>query len=73
MTIEKIQKQETHSGEKASTTVQNELQKDIFKQTVDAGSTQNQILQLLASTQPVLQIQQVAQNQIAKGFLDVKV
>lgn len=73
MIIEKIQKQETHSGEKTSTTVQNELQKDIFKQTVDAGSTQNQILQLLASTQPVLQIQQVAQNQIAKGFLDVKV
>lgn len=73
MVIENIQKQETQSGEKASTTVQNELQKDIFKQTVDAGSTQNQILQLLASTQPVLQIQQVAQNQIAKGYLDVKV
>jgi hypothetical protein len=73
MVIEKIQKQETQSGEKASTTVQNEVQKDIFKQTIDAGSTQNQILQLLASTQPVLQIQQVAQNQIAKGYLDVKV
>jgi hypothetical protein len=73
MVIEKIQKQETQSGEKANTTVQNEVQKDIFKQTIDAGSTQNQILQLLASTQPVLQIQQVAQNQIAKGYLDVKV
>ncbi len=73
MIIEKIQKQQTQSGEKAATTVQNEIQKDIFKQTIDAGSTQNQILQILSSAQPVLQIQQVAQNQIAKGFLDVKV
>lgn len=73
MTIQKTQKQEAQTGEKANTTVQNELQKDIFKQTIDAGSTQNQILQLLASTQPVLQIQQIAQNQIAKGYLDVKV
>ncbi len=73
MIIEKIQKQETQSGEKANITVQNEVQKDIFKQTIDAGSTQNQILQLLASAQPVIQIQQVAQNQIAKGYLDVKV
>lgn len=73
MTIEKIQKQETQSGEKANTTVQNEIQKDIFKQTIDAGSTQNHILQLLASSQPIILIQQVAQNQIAKGYLDVKV
>jgi hypothetical protein len=73
MTIDKVDKQEPTTYEKPAMTVQNELQKDVMKQTMDPDGMQKQLLQVLANAQPLQQIQQTAQNQIAKGSLNVKV
>ncbi|MFP4369710.1 MAG: hypothetical protein ACLFR2_09030 [Candidatus Kapaibacterium sp.] len=70
------QRQNQPVESKAPVSVQMEIQKDILKQaTTQTGSTniQNQMLQLLASAQPLFQIQQTAQNQISKGYLDIKI
>jgi len=55
--------------------VQNELQREAFREAVGTGdlSIQKQLMQLLMSAQPIIQVQQTAQNQISKGFLDIKV
>jgi hypothetical protein len=55
--------------------VQNELQREVFREAIGIGdlSIQKQLMQLLMSAQPILQVQQTAQNQISKGFLDIKV
>ncbi|MCO5252413.1 MAG: hypothetical protein M9949_13480 [Candidatus Kapabacteria bacterium] len=55
--------------------VQNELQREVLREAVGIGdlSIQKQLMQLLMSAQPIIQVQQIAQNQIAKGFLDIKV
>jgi hypothetical protein len=55
--------------------VQHELQKEVLQEAVGKGdlSIQKQLMQLLMSAQPVIQVQQTAQNQISKGFLDIKV
>jgi hypothetical protein len=73
MTIDKVDKQQSQSYEKPQLTVQNELQKDVLKQTMNPDGLQKQLLQVLANQQPLQQIQQTAQNQIAKGTLNVKV
>ncbi|MFP4527411.1 MAG: hypothetical protein ACLFQX_02600 [Candidatus Kapaibacterium sp.] len=75
MTIDSVQKQEPASSEKPPITVQNEIRKEMLRDAAGtgAGSTQRQLLQLLASAQPQQQIQQTAQSQIEKGYLDVKV
>ncbi len=55
--------------------VQQELQKDIMKEAsgVNQNSTQKQLLQMMATAQPLQQIQQTAQAQIERGELDIKV
>lgn len=55
--------------------VQQELQKDVMKEAsgVNQNSTQKQLLQMMASAQPLQQIQQTAQAQIERGELDIKV
>ncbi|MBE2190117.1 MAG: hypothetical protein KGZ71_10735 [Desulfobulbaceae bacterium] len=55
--------------------VQHELQKEVLRESVGIGdlSIQKQLMQLLMSAQPIIQVQQTAQNQIAKGYLDIKV
>ncbi|OGU16322.1 MAG: hypothetical protein A2X61_05260 [Ignavibacteria bacterium GWB2_35_12] len=73
MTIDKVTEQEVNATEKPQITVQNEIQKDVIKETMDAESTQKQLLQILASAQPQQQILQTAKDQIEKGYLDVKV
>ena len=72
MTIKSVQQQEATAPEKRALTVQNELQKDVLKDTMD-GNVQKQLLQMLANTQPPQQIRQVAQTQINKGFLDIRI
>jgi|YNPMSStandDraft_2_1061718.scaffolds.fasta_scaffold09531_2 hypothetical protein len=60
--------------EKPQNNVQMELQKQMLKEaTTGASSIQNQMLQLLASAQPVQNVQQTAQKQLEKGYLDIKV
>lgn len=60
--------------EKPQNNVQMELQKQMLKEaTMGASSIQNQMLQLLASAQPVQNVQQTAQKQLEKGYLDIKV
>jgi hypothetical protein len=73
MTIDKVQEQNYQPAEKPPITVQNEIQKDIVKETTGAESPQKQLLQVLASQQPQEQIQQTAKDQLDKGHLDVKV
>jgi hypothetical protein len=75
MTVDNVQTQQTQAEEKPPVTVQNEIQKEVLKDAVGAGpeSTQKQLLALLANTQPQESIQQTAQNQIKKGYLDIRV
>ena len=54
--------------------VQSNLQKDVLKEAVNGNSSApKQMLQLLAATQPLAQIQSTAQNQLSKGYLDIKI
>lgn len=74
MTIDSVKNQEPMQLEKPPVTVQNGIQKEMLKETTEgATSMQKQMLQLLASAQPLAQIQQTAQSQIQKGYLDIKV
>lgn len=74
MTVDNIKVQEPTIPEKAPVTVQNGIQKEMLKDTLSGtSSTQNQMLQMLASAQPVQSIQATAQRQLEKGYLDIKV
>ena len=74
MTIDKVVNQRTPETEKPPVTVQNELQKDVGKQTVSATSgMQKELLQMMASAPPEKTAQKTAQDQLKRGFLDVKV
>lgn len=75
MTIDKIDKQKTEAVEKPPISVQNELQKEVLKEASGTGanSNQKQVLQILASAQPTMSVQELAQNQIKKGYVDIKV
>ena len=75
MTINNVQKIEVTASEKPPVTVQNDVQKEITKETFGSTpvSTQKQVLQALSYAQPIQQIQQTAQNQISKGYLDIRV
>jgi hypothetical protein len=76
MTVDNVQSQPFQTAvEKPPITVQNEIQKEVLKDTLgsDAGSTQKQLLAMLANTQPQDSIQKTAQNQIKKGYLDIRV
>ncbi|MBM2816925.1 MAG: hypothetical protein HW421_3687 [Ignavibacteria bacterium] len=72
MTVDNIKVQEPTGPEKKQLTVQNEIQKDVIKETFQ-GDVQKQLLQTLASAQPSQQVQKVAQNQISKGYLNIKI
>jgi len=58
---------------------QQQLQVEMLKQASggnimsDDNSLQKQMLQIMAATAPQKQIQTVAQSQIARGFLDIKI
>ncbi len=73
MTIDNIDQQKPTTGEEKPMTVQMEVQKEVLRQNLSGDNTQNQLLQLLASVQPQQQIQKTAQEQIEKGYLDIKV
>lgn len=73
MTIERIQDQRTANETPAVTTPQQEIQKEVLKQAMNGDNTQQQMLQLLATVQPMQQIAETAKNQISKGFLNIKV
>lgn len=74
MNVSNVKYQEPVVPEKPQNNVQMELQKQMLKEaTMGASSIQNQMLQLLASAQPVQNVQQTAQKQLEKGYLDIKV
>ena len=74
MTIQPLKEQDVKTPEKPPVTVQNELQKEILRQNLTGAiDTQKQLLQLLASMQPMQHVQQTAQNQLSKGYLDIKI
>lgn len=76
MTIDSVKMQEPMIDEKPQMSVQNGIQKEMLKETTTgtgANSVQKQTAQLLATSQPLAQIQQTAQSQISKGYLDIKV
>ncbi len=76
MTINSVSNQRTVEQEKPPMTVQMELQKDVMKQAMDSNGLPNKLLQMMATAQPPQQTQQTpknAQEQLSKGYLDVKV
>ena len=75
MTVDNLQNiQPTSDYQQQPVYVQQELAKDVLKQTMDSSSTQKQMLVLLNSTTPQqTNVQETAQKQISKGYLDVKV
>lgn len=78
MTVDRLQDQKpvqtSASPQERVENVQFELQKNILQEQMTGENSKNNImLQLLASQQPVQQIQQTAQNQIEKGYLDVRI
>ncbi|MGB9702176.1 MAG: hypothetical protein ACPL1A_05530 [Candidatus Kapaibacteriota bacterium] len=58
---------------------QQQMQVEMLKQATTGNvvgtdnNLQKQLLQMMAAASPVQQIQSVAQNQISKGYLDIKV
>ena len=58
---------------------QQQLQIEMLKQSAGGNimsndnSLQKQLLQIMAAVAPQQQIQSIAQSQIAKGFLDIKI
>jgi hypothetical protein len=74
MTIDKVSNQKTQELEKTPLTVQNELQKDVLKQTVSTTSgMQKELLQMMQSAPPEKVLQRTAQDQLKRGYLDIKV
>ncbi|MGQ9819845.1 MAG: hypothetical protein ACUVQ1_07985 [Candidatus Kapaibacteriales bacterium] len=75
MTIERLNQQQTNQGSKPPISVQFEIQKEVFRQSmgVSPNSLQNQLMQLIVNLPTLQQAQQVAQAQISKGFLDIKI
>jgi hypothetical protein len=82
MTIDQMNNQQTASTpesrrpavDEQTNNVQNELRNQMFRESTSGPSSQNKVMmQLLMSVQPQEQIQRTAQNQISKGYLDVKV
>ena len=67
--VERLQNQKQPT-ENAQHQIQNQMLVDSTK---GEKSTPQMMLQLLTATQPPVQIQQVAQNQIRKGYLDIKI
>lgn len=54
--------------------VQMELQKNVLQEQISGENSKNNLmLTLLASQHPVQQIQKTAQDQLEKGYLDVRV
>ncbi len=54
--------------------VQQQIQNQVLVDSTKGDrSTPQVMLQLLTATQPPAQIQNVAQNQIKKGYLDIKI
>jgi hypothetical protein len=80
MTVDQMQPmnnliQELNQKETPKLNVQQELQKDVMEEAsgVNQNSTQKQLLQMMATAQPLQQIQQTAQQQIERGELDIRV
>ena len=81
MTLDNISVQEPRVQEPraperptAPQSVQNGLQKEVMQETLQGTSSiQNQMLQMMASSRPPQSVQETAQKQIEKGYLDIKV
>jgi hypothetical protein len=70
---------ETLHTNKEGNTPQQQLQIEMLQQTTKGGivgtdnNLQKQLLQMMAAATPQQQIQAVAQNQLSKGYLDIKI
>lgn len=53
--------------------VQKEIQKEMLKDSMGADGLQKQLLSLISQSQPQSSVQNTAQNQIQRGYLDIKV
>lgn len=73
MTIDNATRIKNTSEVMQNMTVQNEVQKEILKDTAGAHSLPKQLITLISSNQPQQSVQETAKNQISRGFLDVKV
>lgn len=58
------------NGEEQDTVIEREVQRENI---YGSSNPIRQMMQLLSSVQPVQQIQQTAQEQLSKGYLDIKV
>ena len=72
MTISPVKETPEVYQEQKNSAVQNELQKTVLKDTMK-GDMAKQFIQLIAAAQPPQNPQQTAQNQIARGFVDIKI
>ena len=73
MTIDGAQNLQQVSEVKPALTIQHEVQKEVLKETMSGEGIQKQLLAMMASSQPQQSVQATAQNQISRGFLDIKV
>lgn len=74
MTIDKVSNQKTQELEKPPVTVQNELQNEAQKQTSSTTTgMQKELLQMMASVPTDKMLQKTAQEQLKRGYLDLKV
>lgn len=77
MTIDSATSLRNTSDVKPPMTVQNEVQKqlqqEMLKDSMGTDGFQKQLLSLISSSQPTASVQQTAQNQLQKGYLDIKI
>lgn len=70
----RAQEKEKVQPEKKQPDVQTTINDQMLKESTNGNSSPNKaMMQLLMSVQPKEQINRTAQNQLSKGFLDVKV
>ena len=68
------QAERLQSMKEPTVNVQQQIQNQVLVDSTRGDrSTPQVMLQLLTATQPPAQIQNVAQNQIKKGYLDIKI
>ena len=53
--------------------VQKQLQQEMLKDSMGTHGFQKQLLSLISSSQPQTSVQSTAQNQLQRGYLDVKI
>jgi hypothetical protein len=72
--VRALESREQAKQDQSQVNTQQALQQEVLQETTTgAQSPQKQMMALLASVQPEKQVQQTAQDQLQKGFLDVRI